>query len=258
MGVTFANQEELEETEEDPNERGSHLLRAIYRRENADQLIHALYEIAGVFAADHPDLIPVLASMDSAVHMSRRLAARLVCRPNELSVLQSVAEVATDPSANRHLRVLESVLRAHRMPLLSVDAFSSEEGVVDVDYMLSAMESLRRHWSLKRFRAKMAELTDIPSDHVEEAVEQELVEDLRDALEEAALSPSKIRQRLVTAILLDLVGILIPLPTDTALEGMKIASELVNPVADWHLFVFAYGETIKARGAVENLHHLSC
>ncbi len=244
LGVRFMAPEEILKSSGDNYERGENLLRKVYPQENSDQLISSLYKIAGPFAADHPDFIPVLASMDTAVCLSQNLEARLVCKPNEIDVLKFVANGTVEPSANEHLKTVDSVLEAHSLPILTLDAFRKPDGVIDLTYLFSAMEKLRCHWSLDKFRSKIDELSSIPEANVKKIIEKEIVEDLRISIEKAALSPEKIAKNLVTSVLTDVLGILVPM-TGTLLEGIKITSEKKeNKRFEWRLFVFEYGEAI--------------
>lgn len=134
------------------------------------------------------------------------------------------------------------------MRAIAPGAFRGTDEVIDLTYMFSAMERLRRHWSLKKFRAKIAELAELASiseADVKQAIEKEIIEDLKTSLEEAALSPKEIAKRLVTAVLTDVLGVLVPIPTGALLEGIEIASEKKKAQSlEWRLFVFEYGEVV--------------
>jgi len=245
MGVKFVDRQETETFSENAIERGEYLLGQIYRRKKCGQLISLMYKIAGPFAGDHSDFIPVLASMDTSVHMSKSLGASLACKASEIKALRFVAQNSVKPCVDKRLRVINRVLQVHGLPLLTLEAFRNKDGLFDLTYMFSAMEELRRSRSIERFRAKITELSEIPKSSTKDAIEDEVIEDLKTTLEQVALSPKGIVGRLVTAILTDVIGILIPI-AGTILEGVTLVSEKKKTQhLEWRLFVFEYRQKVR-------------
>ncbi len=245
MGISFVDAQEMGAFFEKPYERGEHLLGQMYRDKEYGQLVSSLYRIAGPFAGDHPDFIPVLASMDASVHLSKSLGARLSCKVDEVRVLKFVAQNTVEPSLDERLKVIDHVLQAHGLPVLNLEAFKSEDGLINLTYLFSAMEELRRSWGLRKFRAKIDELADIPESSLKSTIDGEIIKDLAATLEEVILSPKDTAKRMITAILTDIVGVLVPIPTGALLEGIALTSEKkkTQPL-EWRLFVLEYGKKV--------------
>ena len=245
MGVRFADAQEMGAFLEKPYERGEHLLGQMYRDKEYGQLVSLLYRIAGPFAADHPDFIPVLSSMNASVHLSKNLGARLSCKADEVRVLRFVAQNTVKPSVDERLKVIDHVLQAHGLPVLNLEAFKNEDGLINLTNLFSTMEELRRSSSLEKFRAKIDELANVPESSLKSTIDGEIVEDLKATLEEVVLSPKDTANRMITAILTDIVGILVPIPTGTLLEGIALASEKKKTQhLEWRLFVLEYGKKV--------------
>lgn len=252
LGVRVSSRKELEELAETGRERAEHHLSVITSRSDARDLVSELYRIAGPFAGDLPDLHPVLHSMDVAVYLSQTLNAKLNCRPAELGILRIVAEGSLQPSADKRLEVVQKVFRVHDLPILTLDAFKNEKGVVDLDQMFSSMASLRKSNYIANFRRKVSEITKVPKGDIEQVIAQDIVHDLRTTLEEVVSSPSEIRKRLAQAILTDIIGIVVPFPTATPVEGVSIAlNKKKSASLEWRLFVFQYGDVVSGKIEVQ-------
>jgi len=245
MGMKFVDKQETETFSDNAIERGKYLLGQISRRDKGGQLISLMFRIAGPFAGDYSDFIPVLASMYTSVHMSKSLGARLACKASEIKALSFVAQNSVKPCVDKRLKVINHVFQAHGLPPLTLEIFRNKDGILDLSYMFSTMEGLRGSRSLERFRAKITELSEIPKSSTKGAIEDEVIEDLKTTLERVVLSPRRIKERLVTAILTDIIGILIPI-TGTVLEGITLVSEKKETQhLEWRLFVFEYQQKVK-------------
>lgn len=265
LGVKVISKENLEEFKGIGREKAEHHLSAITSRNDAADLISRLYRIAGPFAGDYPDLLPVLHSMDAAVYVSRSLNARLNCRAMELGILEIVAENSVRPSVDERVEIVQQIFQAHNLPIVTLDAFRNEKGVVDLDRMFSGMECLRKNKDVGKFRRKISEIGDLPARSIKEVIAQELVQDLRTTLEEYVLSPDEIGKRLATAVLTDVIGMLVPVPTGTVIEGISMAREKKRSASlEWRLFVFEYGDVVSYKnkvystdGPFGNLEHVA-
>ena len=245
LGAKVIRKEDLEEFGEISQERAEHHLSAITSRNDATDLVSALYKIAGPFAADHSDLLPVLHSMDTALYLSRSLDARLDCRSLELGILEIVAENSVQPSVDERVEVVQRIFQAHNLPVLTLDSFRNEKGAVDLDRMFSGMKHLRKSKNVGKFRRKVSEMADLRARSIRQVIAQELVQDLRTTLEEYVPSHTKIGKRLATTILTDVVGMLVPVPIGTVIEGASMAREKKRRASlEWRLFVFEYEDVI--------------
>lgn len=248
LGSKVISIENLEEHVKIDRERAEHHLSIITSRSDAMDLISRLYRIAGPFAADYPDLLPVLHFMDAAVCLSRSLSARLNCRHMELGILEIVAENIVQPSVDERIEVMQQIFQVHNLPILTLDAFRNEKGVVDLHQMFSRMERLRKSKNIKRFRRKVSEIGDLSARNIRQVIAQELVQDLRTTLEEYVLSPTEVVKRLETAFLTDVIGMFVPVPIGTVLEGISMSREKKrNASLEWRLFVFEYGDVVSTR-----------
>jgi len=247
LGAKVIGRERLEEFAEIGHERAKHCLSVITSSGDRD-LLSTLYGIAGPFAGDYPDLIPVLHSMDIAVHLSRSFNAKLNCSPTELKILKIVAENTVQPSANEKLEIMQKVFQAHRLPILTLYAFKNERDVVDLDKMFSAMKSLRKSEHITTFQRKVSEIAEIPNGDVEGVIAQDLVQDLRTSLEEVVLSPSEIGKRLNRAVFTDIIGMITHIPTGTFSESVSLVREKKKSASlKWRLFVFQYGNLVSGK-----------
>lgn len=245
MGVKFTDLEDTVTDTDDSRDRGECHLSRIYGHEEYHQLTTSLYQLAGPFAADHPDFIPVLVSMDTSVHLAKSLGARLSCRADELHVLRFVAQNTVDPAPDERLEVIDKVLEAHAFPVLNLKAFRKDNGVIDLTYMFRVIRELRESRSLRKFRGKIDELAHIPESSLKSTIEHELIEDLRTTLLEVVLDPEDMAKSMTTALLTDIIGVVVPIPTGTVLEGAALAFEKRRTRhLEWRLFVFEYGEKV--------------
>ena len=242
LGVKLINPDSLSSFAPSKEETKDHLA-AITHNKDAATLIPMLYRMAGPFAADLPDLLPVIYSMILSIRLSKSLSARLNCPDSDLEIHKIIAEEQTYPKTDERLEVMQKVFSFHELPLLTIDAFRDNKQCIDLDRLFTCMKMLRQSHHIIRFREKLSEFSKSQED-VDQVISKDILRDLRTSLEEYVIQPQEIRNRFTKAILMDVIGYFIP-ASGTVEEAASIAYEKIKSSSlEWRLFVFEYGDQL--------------
>ena len=195
LGIIIVNPESISSEAPSKEEVEQHLA-AITRRTDGGILMKALYKMAGSFAADIPDLIPIIYSMMLSFRLSKKLSATLNCSETDLEIHKAVGGGLIQPRTDERLDVMQRIFRIHELPVLTVDAFRDSQHRINLDGLFTSMKTLRQSQHIKRFREKLADFLR-SQDDIDQIIFKDILKDLRSAVEENVVSPTEIGKRIL-------------------------------------------------------------
>ena len=244
LGVKFLRYRQIDDVIPSRDEVESYLYKIFSSSEDL-AIIQKLYHLAGPFAGDLPDLIPAMRNILTSMKLSKKLNASLNCSAKELDVHKFVGERFISRETNQKVDIMQETLRLHKMPILTVDAFRNKDKSINLDVLFSSLETVRKSKYIYQFRKKIEFFFKNKSQEIADSILEDLIQDLREMIENLSLEPMEIGKRMSSAVLMDVLGYFIP-GTGTLKELLDLKKEKSRSAGvEWRLFVFEYGDQIK-------------
>jgi len=245
LGVHFLGNRDVEDISPGKEET-KHILYKTFFGNKENTNIKDLYHFSGPFAGDHPDLIPVLRNIITAMRLSKKINATLSCPIDKLSLHKTIGSDIPFRTEEESIETMQEIFKIHNFPILSVDAFRNEDKSINLTEMFRRMETVRRSKYLRIFREKVQSFLVNDQCDVSKTIMSGIVHDLKATLEQNVLVKDEISKRISIAALMDVVGLFIP-GLGTLKETIDINIKRKKSLEyEWRLFVFEYGETVSS------------
>ena len=202
-----------------------------------------LYELSGIFAAAHDDLIPAIDSISSLIDISNSLDIPISISNKYLSLYRDIAR-SDFPKTDSSASVSSLIFEMYNAPIVSLNTFRGSDGKIDLDLMFKTMKELRDNEYLNNFRSEIETMKE-NSEELVVNISKRVIHDFKELFEYCFNKAGGDVICLSQGVLSDFIGLFVP-GTSTIKAGYDIWKKReAKRNFSWQFFIWDYDKKLK-------------